>query len=204
MWPMRNAWRTMLPGSSSPIGAETSAASSAGSGGSPSIWLVIGAGERMLGERGDGAEDLVRRVRLGHIALHAEHLRPNAVCFLILAGDQHHRDSLGGGFTADGARGCEAVHLVHVDVHENDVGKLSLGHLHGLLAAGGRQRDVTGTAHDLLEIHEIGSGVVDDQNLVNGHSAPPADVQWGPSDPFGRCFSHWHAGNLGRYVTKPR
>src|SRR6478609_4545849 len=123
MWPMRNAWRTMSSGFSS-TGPVEMAASAAGSGGRPTgRGKVAFMRSRVFvsGARRDGAEDLVGRVRLGDVALHTEHLCPDAIGLLALAGDEHHGNALGRRVAADGARGGEAVHLVHVDVHENDV-----------------------------------------------------------------------------------
>src|SRR5262245_55770344 len=106
---MRNAWRTISPGLGSALAGATSAASSGGRGGKPTgSWKVVGMFRVRSGAGLDGAEDLVRRVRLGHVALHAQHLRPHAVGLLVLAGDENDRDAFRRGVAADGACGGEA------------------------------------------------------------------------------------------------
>ena len=176
MCPMRNAWRTISFGFSST--APAGAASAASSAGAAAVRAEDGKVAFMVRYASQAQAAIAPRIwsgriGLGDVAFHAEHLGPDAVGFLVLAGDQHDRDGLGGRVAADGARGGEAVHLVHVDVHEDDVGHLRLRHLHGLLAVGRGEGGVAGAAHDLLEIHEIRTRVVDDQYFMNGHSYLP-------------------------------
>src|ERR1044072_6496623 len=123
MWPMRNAWRTMSFGFSS-IGPVDMAASSAGSGGSPSGDAKLAFMEWVRGASGagdDGSQNLVRGIGLGDVALHTQHLGPYAVGLLVLAGDQYHRDALGRRVATDGTRGGKAIDLGAVEVPADDV-----------------------------------------------------------------------------------
>ena len=128
--------------------------------------------QRRPGDTSDCAElfdDLVRGVGLRNEVLGALHLRPDTIRLLVLAGNEYHRDILGGRIVAQVAAGLETVHVRHDDVEKYEVRLLGFSPFQRLGAAGRRNRQTARAFDDVLDIGEIRYGIVANQHFGHGH-----------------------------------
>ena len=107
--------------------------------------------------------------RLGDIVLGALAHAPQLVCFLALGGADDDGDVLGGLVARQRAGGLEAVGSGHHHVHDDEVGLDLLGAFDALVAAFRGTDLVAGTLQKLGHEVALGGGVVDNQDVFDGH-----------------------------------
>jgi hypothetical protein len=118
----------------------------------------------------DGRRQLVAAEGLDQELASAGQHRPAEIVRLALHG--HHHDRRGRDCASELLRGRDAIHVRHVDVHEDDVRCQGAGQA-DRLAAGGRGADHVDVTLEAKELREVVPGlrdVIDDQDAdLVGH-----------------------------------